>query len=150
MPRLHGYRDPGWSEESKAWDRYCAAINRGAPDRIIQRYRDSYELVVQERIRFAEEKWKMDKWWWPVEIVLAPPRRVTSTVIAKVINPGLFAFMLTASAMLCESITTWAMCVGALPMVYIWWLITGATIRAAAQLDEHPIPPARVLSEGPR
>ncbi len=152
MPRLHGYRDPGWFSESEAWNRYCAAINRGASDVLIQRYRDRYERVVAARARFRDEQRKWAEWprQNPVAITLAPPRRVTSTAIAKVINPGLFAFMLTASAMLCESIETWALCVGALPVVYIWWLVTGATIRAAAQFDDHPIPPARVLSEGPR
>ncbi len=126
MPRLHGYRDSAEQRREES----------------LRRLRDTEGPLLEALRRAASRE--------PVAITLAPPRRVTSTAIAKVINPGLFAFMLTASAMLCESIATWALCVGAIPMVYIWWLVTGATIRAAALLDEHPIPPARVLSEGPR
>jgi len=151
MPRLHGYRDPGWFDESEAWNRYCAAIQRRASASVTQWYRDRYERVVHERIRFAVEEWELAAASSePVAITLAPPRRVTSTVVAKMSSHGLFAFLITASAMLFASTPMWALCVAAPLVIYIWWLVTGATINAAFQLDEQPIPPARVLSEGPR
>lgn len=152
MPRLHGYRDPGWREESKDWDRYCAAINRGASDVVIHRYRDRYERVIKDRERHHDEerKWK-EEWNQPVAIVLAPPRRVTSTAIAKMSLHGMVALWLTAISMLLTSLPMLAVGGIVAPLlIYIWWRVTGATIRVAAQFDEHPIPPARVLSEGPR
>jgi hypothetical protein len=153
MPRLQSYRDPGWFSESEAWNRYCAAINRGASDVVIQRYRDRYERVVAARARFRDEQRKWAEWPRanPVAIVLAPPRLVTSTAIAKMSLHGMVALWLTAISMLSASLPMLAVGGIVAPLlIYIWWRVTGATIRVAAQFDEHPIPPARVLSEGPR
>ncbi len=147
-------RDPHWFAASLAWNDYTAALHRGASDADIRWYRERYE-----RVRAA--RWEF---WWRVAakpgtaaagdgdtaIVLAQPRRVTSSSITKMGSHGLFAFLLTATAMLGSATPAWAMCAAAPLVIYIWWLLTGATIRAAAQFDEHPIPPARVLSEGPR
>ena len=83
-------------------------------------------------------------------IELPAPRRITSTDVANLTSHCPAAALLTGSAILCATSPLWWLCVAAPLVIYIWWLVTSATIQAAALLDDHPIPPARLLSEGPR
>jgi hypothetical protein len=157
-------RDPHWFAASLAWNDYTDALRRGASDDDIRWYRERYE-----RVRAA--RWEF---WWraaakpgtaerlhaaarslsagsdDTALVLAQPRRVTSTAIAKVFA-RIAAGLIPAFAVLGALPTVWAIGVAAAPiLIYVWWMVTEATIRAADELDEHQIPPARVLSEGPR
>lgn len=125
MPRLHGYRD--FAEQLR--------------EESLRRLRDTEGPLLDALRRAASRE--------PVAITLASPRRVTSTAIAKVINPRLFAFLLT-EWVFGFSASVWSLCIAAPILIFVWWRVTGDTILAAAKLDEHPIPPARVLSEGPR
>ncbi len=126
MPRLHGYRDSAEQRREES----------------LRRLRDTEGPLLEALRRAASLK--------PEAIVLSPPRRVTSTAIAKVGGHGVFAFTITAISMLVAFAPMLVLCAAAPLLIYVWWLVTSETIQAAARLDEHPIPPARVLSEGPR
>ncbi len=150
MPRLVDDRE--YFAEPLAWNDYCDAVHRGI-DTEIHWYRERYEQLVHERIQRTLREWNeqnANARRTPVEIILAPPRRLTSAAVARMITHGLYAALLPVSAVLCAITPLWAICIVAPLVIYIWWLVTGETIRAADQLDDHPIPPARLLSEGPR
>lgn len=108
----------------------------------IRRLNSANRKLVRQRI----DAMRVDQ---QLAIALAPPR-VTSTVEVTLGSRGAFAAALTGTAILFATTPLWGLCIAAPLLIYIWWHLTRATIRAAATLDDHTIPPARVLSEGPK